>query len=128
MKGCSLPYSMLVLILVFDYAGRMAEKRKITLEVPEDLLERALAAGKPALVNVVGVREGKWTQNLLTAVKVLGLLAILALAVIAPAVLATGLAETVAAAITLLTATRLPLLAVVPIGMAAVVALRAALG
>ncbi|MHC5035975.1 MAG: APC family permease, partial [Planctomycetota bacterium] len=36
-------------------------------------------------VNILGVREGKWTQNLLTAVKVAGLLAIVALAVVAPA-------------------------------------------
>ena len=48
-----------------------------------------LGQGKPALVayaaasvvvltgiNVLGVREGKWTQNLLTAVKVLGLAAV----------------------------------------------------
>jgi APA family basic amino acid/polyamine antiporter len=31
-------------------------------------------------VNILGVREGKWTQNLLTVVKVLGLLAIVAVA------------------------------------------------
>ena len=36
------------------------------------------------LINVAGVREGKWTQNLLTTVKVLGLLAIAVVAVIAP--------------------------------------------
>ena len=27
-------------------------------------------------INILGVREGKWTQNLLTAVKVLGLAAV----------------------------------------------------
>lgn len=32
------------------------------------------------LINALGVREGKWTQNLLTVVKVLGLLAIVAVA------------------------------------------------
>jgi amino acid transporter len=35
-------------------------------------------------INVLGVREGKWTQNLLTVAKVAGLLAILAVAVFAP--------------------------------------------
>ena len=35
-------------------------------------------------VNVIGVREGKWTQNLLTMVKVLGLLTIAGVAAVAP--------------------------------------------
>ncbi|MBI5819635.1 MAG: APC family permease [Verrucomicrobia bacterium] len=35
-------------------------------------------------INVVGVREGKWTQNLLTSVKALGLLAIVGAAFLAP--------------------------------------------
>lgn len=34
------------------------------------------------LINIVGVREGKWTQNLLTTVKVLGLLLIGAIALV----------------------------------------------
>ena len=37
-------------------------------------------------INVLGVREGKWTQNLLTVVKALGLLAIVGAAVAAPRV------------------------------------------
>jgi uncharacterized membrane protein len=45
-------------------------------------------------------------------------------AVIAPGALATGWAETVAAAITVLAATRLPLLGVVAVGVVAVVGLR----
>jgi len=36
-------------------------------------------------INIMGVREGKWAQNLLTIVKGLGLLAIVAVAVMAPA-------------------------------------------
>lgn len=36
------------------------------------------------LINIAGVRQGKWTQNLLTTAKVLGLLAIVAVAMIAP--------------------------------------------
>jgi uncharacterized membrane protein len=49
-------------------------------------------------------------------------------AVIAPTVLATGWPETVAAAVTILAAVRLPLLGVVAVGVAAVVALRAIAG
>src|SRR6188508_230153 len=45
-------------------------------------------------------------------------------AVIAPTALTTGWAETIAAAITVLAATRLPLLATIAVGVAAVVALR----
>jgi amino acid transporter len=46
-----------------------------------------LAAGAVVLVtgiNVLGVRQGKWTQNLLTFVKAAGLLAIFGVAVVAP--------------------------------------------
>ena len=35
-------------------------------------------------INIIGVREGKWTQNLLTTVKALGLLAIVGIAFLAP--------------------------------------------
>jgi uncharacterized membrane protein len=45
-------------------------------------------------------------------------------AVIAPTALTTGWAETIAAAITVLAATRLPLLATIAVGVAAVVVLR----
>ncbi len=47
------------------------------------------------------------------------------IAVIAPSALATGWAETAAAALAALAATRLPLLGVVAVGVAAVVAFRA---
>ena len=36
------------------------------------------------VINAAGVRQGKWTQNILTVVKVLGLLAIVAAAILAP--------------------------------------------
>jgi len=36
------------------------------------------------MVNILGVRQGKWTQNLLTFAKVLGLVAIVGLALVAP--------------------------------------------
>jgi uncharacterized membrane protein len=48
-------------------------------------------------------------------------------AVIAPTALTTGWAETVAAAITVMAATRLPLLATIAVGVAAVVMLRMAI-
>jgi len=35
-------------------------------------------------VHIIGVRQGKWTQNILTAVKILGLVAIVGVAVAAP--------------------------------------------
>jgi len=50
------------------------------------------------------------------------------MAVIAPTVLATGLPETIASAITVVAAMRLPLLAAVAVGVASVVALRAFIG
>jgi uncharacterized membrane protein len=48
-------------------------------------------------------------------------------AVIAPSALATGWPETIAAAVTILAAARLPLLATIAVGVACVVALRALL-
>ena len=49
------------------------------------------------------------------------------MAVIAPTVLATGLAETLAALVTAVAATRLPLLGTIVVGVVAVVVLRALL-
>jgi uncharacterized membrane protein len=49
-------------------------------------------------------------------------------AVIAPTVLATGPAETLAGIVTILAATRLPMLGTVLVGVAAIVGLRAVLG
>ncbi|MCP5516047.1 MAG: amino acid permease [Verrucomicrobiales bacterium] len=49
--------------------------------------QRALAAAAVLAVtgiNVLGVRQGKWTQNLLTAFKAMGLLAIFTVALVAP--------------------------------------------
>ncbi|MFC1764873.1 APC family permease [Planctomycetota bacterium] len=37
------------------------------------------------LINIIGVKQGKWTQNLLTLVKALGLLAIVVIAFVTPA-------------------------------------------
>lgn len=49
--------------------------------------QRLYAAGATVIltaINILGVKEGKWTQNLLTVVKALGLLAIVGVAVLAP--------------------------------------------
>lgn len=43
-----------------------------------------LAVAVLTLINIIGVRQGKWTQNLLTFAKVLGLAAIVAVALFAP--------------------------------------------
>ncbi len=47
-------------------------------------LYAAGAVGVLTLVNIVGVRRGKWTQNLLTIIKVAGILAIVGIAAFAP--------------------------------------------
>jgi amino acid transporter len=60
--------------------------------------QRGLAAAAVVVltvINILGVKEGKWTQNLLTTVKALGLLAIVVVAVIAPRGSSSAAAETV---------------------------------
>ena len=60
--------------------------------------QRAFAAAAVVVltvIHIVGVKEGKWTQNLLTTVKALGLLAIVAVAVIAPKKVLPAAAESV---------------------------------
>lgn len=47
-------------------------------------LYAATATVMLTVINILGVRESKWTQNLLTVVKALGLLAIVGVAVFAP--------------------------------------------
>jgi amino acid transporter len=52
-----------------------------------EISQRAFAAGATlvlTIINILGVRQGKWTQNLLTTAKALGLLAIVGIALIAP--------------------------------------------
>ena len=50
------------------------------------LLYAASAVAALTTIQLIGLRSGKWTQNLLTVIKVAALLAILVLAVFAPAV------------------------------------------
>jgi APA family basic amino acid/polyamine antiporter len=60
--------------------------------------QRAMAAAAVVVltvINILGVKEGKWTQNLLTTVKALGLLAIVVVAVIAPRGASSAVVETV---------------------------------
>ena len=45
------------------------------------------------IINILGVKQGKWTQNLLTTAKALGLLAIVGVAVAAPRGAGTAVAE-----------------------------------
>jgi amino acid transporter len=44
----------------------------------------AAATAVLTVINIVGVKEGKWTQNILTSVKTLGLLAIVGVAAMSP--------------------------------------------
>ncbi len=49
--------------------------------------QRAFAAAAVVVlttINIIGVKEGKWTQNLLTTVKAMGLMAIVCVAIFAP--------------------------------------------
>jgi len=49
-----------------------------------EIVYAAAAVIALTLINVLGVKQGKWTQNTLTVVKALGLLAIVAVALFAP--------------------------------------------
>jgi amino acid transporter len=48
------------------------------------LASAAAAVGVLTVINILGVRTGKWTQNLLTSAKVAGLLGIVAVGLLAP--------------------------------------------
>jgi len=48
------------------------------------VLYAAIAVGLLTLINVLGVKQGKWTQNLLTVIKTVGLLAIVIAGLAAP--------------------------------------------
>ena len=50
------------------------------------LVYAGLAVVVLTAINILGVREGKWTQNVLTIVKALGLLAIVGVALVGPSV------------------------------------------
>jgi amino acid transporter len=72
--------SIAAMAFVFsDYLTRMAP-----LGVRSPVLYAAILVGLLSLVNVLGVREGKWTQNALTVSKVLGLSTIAVIGVASP--------------------------------------------
>lgn len=72
--------SIAAMAFVFsDYMTRLAP-----LGPRSPVLYAAIVVGLLSLVNVLGVREGKWTQNALTVSKVLGLSAIAVIGVVSP--------------------------------------------
>ena len=72
--------SIAAMAFVFsDYVTRLAP-----LGPRSPLLYAAIIVGLLSLVNVLGVREGKWTQNALTVSKVLGLSAVAVVGVVSP--------------------------------------------
>ena len=73
--------SIAAMAFVFsDYMTRL-----VPLGTRSSLLYATLAVGTLSLVNLVGVREGKWTQNVLAVSKVVGLLAIVLLGALSTA-------------------------------------------
>jgi amino acid transporter len=62
-----------------DYMARIAPVRPRS-----QVLYAALLVGLLTLVNVLGVRQGKWTQNVLTVSKVVGLSAIVVIGLASP--------------------------------------------
>ena len=71
-----------IALLAFVFA-RYAQ----TIYAPFDNIGLFYAAAAVVLltaINIMGVREGKWTQNLLTVIKSMGLLAIIAASLLAP--------------------------------------------
>ena len=95
------PCDIAAMAFAFATYARMLYDPLPNLAVPYDLLPFVEASPEAAvpcsmllyaivavvvltLINVLGVREGKWTQNVLTTVKALGLLAIVGVALIGP--------------------------------------------
>lgn len=88
--------SIAALAYVFgDYAARL-----LGWEYPAPMIFALLATAILTVCNVVGLRAGKWTQNLLTVAKVVGVLAIVVVGLLivrpsaAPATTATAPAST----------------------------------
>src|SRR3990172_6131144 len=72
--------SIAAMAFVFsDYMTRLAP-----LGPRSPVLYAAIIVGRLSLVNVLGVREGKWTQNALTVSRVLGLSTIAVIGVVSP--------------------------------------------
>jgi amino acid transporter len=76
-----------IAVMAFAFATYAAPVAEAWLGRPVPHLGRWLAAGAVAgltIVNITGVRQGKWTQNALTVAKVAGLLAVTGLAFASP--------------------------------------------
>ena len=79
------PGDIAVMAFAFAIYARVIIDPLLRTAVPHaDRLYAALAVALLTLVNVLGARGGKWTQNLLTVAKVVGLLAIVAVALASP--------------------------------------------
>lgn len=80
-------YIALVAFVFARYAGALFGQIFLSME-PRGRYTQVIYAGAAVLVltiiNILGVREGKWTQNILTLVKVIGLAAILVAALAGP--------------------------------------------
>jgi amino acid transporter len=94
LSGYLFGWSQLVIIRPGDIAllafvfARYAE----TLYAPFEnsrLLYAVAAVAVLTAINILGVKEGKWTQNVLTLIKALGLLAIVAAGILVPSASAT---------------------------------------
>jgi amino acid transporter len=74
--------------LLWPFLPAIDSRDPTLVAISERVVTLGLAAAAVVLltlVNVAGVRQGKWTQNTLTVVKILGVVAILFLALFAPA-------------------------------------------
>ncbi len=74
LQGLVVPYDLLPMV-------EPSEESVVPLS---QLLYAGLAVAVLTAINALGVRQGKWTQNVLTTVKALGLLAIVGVAVFGP--------------------------------------------
>ncbi len=78
------PGDIAVMAFAFaTYARQIYNPLPVYPQVSQRLFAAAAVVAL-TLINIIGVRQGKWTQNVLTTVKALGLLAIVAAAAAAP--------------------------------------------
>jgi len=72
-----------IAVMAFAFATYFRAASFPNADPEEEWMLAAAAVVVLTLINAVGVREGKWTQNILTTVKALGLLAVVAVAAVA---------------------------------------------
>ena len=77
-------YDPLAATSCIPLAGRLFDSEAASGVPYSQLIYACAAVIVLTLINMLGVREGKWTQNLLTTVKALGLVAIVGVAMVAP--------------------------------------------